>query len=859
MPATDAELRQALIAADKAGNREDAKIIATELQRRMSSQQAELQGMEDDRAMARINRGIATIAGMPVDVVNAGLGLMGAGTDQPFAGSASIRSGMRSMGIDVPEEPPSTVKGAVFETLGEATGAQIPFLKGAQALSKGKGVPAGLAKQLEREFIEHPARALTTEATAATGAGIGRGISEQRDYTPGKQVLAELGGGLIGSTVGMMSPARAVTGIANKAIKWLRMPFTEAGAFDRASRRVQSLVKDPKAVAQQIEDLSGTTLLPSARTNEPGLMALEKAVLDRDPAEAARISRASQEATDDLVKSIKESGNIRNTKDFLEKKRVRMERSINARIESASDDAVKAVNALKVDATPSDVSKVLKGSLEEALADAKVQEALAWQAVPQDTILPTAPFVRKLAELESKLSMAQADDMPQVARRVADALADGANPKETSLRQMDGLYKKLGEVARGARAEGKFNKARLADELRDSVLESMSRAKGGKEIREAVDFARGVSLQIKQKFHRGAVGRILGYAKEGGTKLPPEMAIASTVGRPREAGVAAAKDVLAATSDIHALGAIQDWLKLRFVSQAVRNDVVDPAKAQAFTRQYSELLDMFPSLKTQFRTAESSADALRRAQKAPDAWRRKYDRPEVSAVAAILKAPARKEIPAILRSPKPDEAMAEVVNAIGGDATAMAGLKAGISDYILQMISMGAFNPVTEQRVISGMAMKEMLADESFLRAISKVYKPKELSKLKETATVLAQFEKQALQRYKETSITTDAPGRLINIITGVVGARIGAKFSSGSGASIQAAHIGSKEARRTLQNLTADRAEQVLIDAIEDPELMKALLLNPLTANKAQLAKRERTLRAWAVGPGSRLLDDEE
>ncbi|WP_306112793.1 MULTISPECIES: hypothetical protein [unclassified Roseovarius] len=50
----------------------------------------------------------------------------------------------------------------------------------------------------------------------------------------------------------------------------------------------------------------------------------------------------------------------------------------------------------------------------------------------------------------------------------------------------------------------------------------------------------------------------------------------------------------------------------------------------------------------------------------------------------------------------------------------------------------------------------------------------------------------------------------------------------------------------RFLQRLTNDRARQILVDAIEDPELMKVLLGRPLSLNAP---KNERILSRYLAG----------
>lgn len=72
------------------------------------------------------------------------------------------------------------------------------------------------------------------------------------------------------------------------------------------------------------------------------------------------------------------------------------------------------------------------------------------------------------------------------------------------------------------------------------------------------------------------------------------------------------------------------------------------------------------------------------------------------------------------------------------------------------------------------------------------------------------------------------SPNRVLEIIARVYAARYGAQAGGGGGASIQTANMASGRAKELLGRLQNDKAEQMLIDAIEDPELFRTLLTDP-------------------------------
>ena len=115
-------------------------------------------------------------------------------------------------------------------------------------------------------------------------------------------------------------------------------------------------------------------------------------------------------------------------------------------------------------------------------------------------------------------------------------------------------------------------------------------------------------------------------------------------------------------------------------------------------------------------------------------------------------------------------------------------------------------------------------------------------------------LQKQIDQR-GDIEIIADRAGWLLEKMGQVLGAKLGAKMSSTAGGSIQSANIGSTAARDFLNSITADKARQMLQDAVQDPKLMKALLTHKnATVSKSQ----ERIIRNYMASViGSRLTDE--
>jgi hypothetical protein len=798
-------------------------------------------------------RGPAQLAGTPVDLINAGLGAVGLPvSDRPFGGSESLMSGLAALRANPATQPPETVAEYMGATVGEAMGMTVPLFKLAQRLSQGTGVAANISRGITQEFIQRPRTAFAAEGAAAIGAGAARATAEQSELGDAASMGLEV---LAATTASLGVSAISATARAGAA---RITQFTRAGAFDAASERVQSLVSDPIAAARAIEDLDGTKLMPSARTGEPGLMTLERAVLEQDPHVLSLFRESTSSDTEHLVNSINRSGKVADARSFLHAKRQRLVAALDARVEQAGRKATKLMLELDGNTTPEELSAVLRQQMESALADAKAQEHLLWGAVPESTVVPIGQLKATVANLKKTLPLAQIDDMPSVVDSVMGVIGKGAS---STLREVDGLYKNLGEVGRQARAAGQFNKARIADDIRDAIMSDLDGAGTG-EVKQNLQTARAFSLEMHKKFRQGAVGKILGYDRKGGLKLAEEMVMESAVRSGTRGGVAVKE--LAAV-DPKALDEVQSFLKFKFSEAAVRNGEIVPERVDTFMRQYRSILENFPHLKQQILTAKDARDVARRVSKATDSLTSRLQRPEVSVTARFLNAPVGKEVAAVFKSSDPEQAMQLLANAVAKDKSgkALEGLKTGVMEEIVDRFS-SSMTDYRGRNIIRGQEMHKFTTDEQNLKILSKVFSPKEIKDLQRTTLQLSLYERQLKTPMAQQTIIDDSPGRLLDVLGSIIGAKAAAKFvktmgSSAAGPSLQASQIGSRETRGFLRRLTGDKAKQMLVDAMYDPEKMRALLLNPRSATRGQLAQRDRILRMYIAGSGKRLIDKDE
>ena len=814
------------------------------------------------RGAAFFNRALAEVLGAPVDIVQAGIerGTELVTGERPqmipaIGGSESLKRGMEALGIAVARREPETPIEYIGQVGGESASLMLPMLGAARGAS-GTSTVGRVLRSMEQQAVARPAATAAAETIGATGAGLGRMTAEEAELGAPAAFATEAAGATLPSVAMALSPIGLAKRGAEKLGAMAFFPFTEQGAYERASRQVRSIVDDPIKVAQSIEDLSGTTLLPSARSNNPGLMALENAVLNADPAEAARVAQNTSDTINNLVQSIKSSGSVADAKQFINAKRERLFRALDARVELAGDKAATALASIAGDEASASIAA--RNALEEALADAKVQEAMLWRAIPQNVKASTKPVFDSYKEVVASLSRAQSDDIPDVARSI---IGGGINRKvkATSILELDGLYKKLGEESAAARASGQFNKARIAETLRDSILESFDTAEGNPATREAIDTARAFSRQLNEKFRRGSVGRILGYSSEGGPRLAPELTLSATVGAPGVGGAVAMKELAQAAESPQMLEGIQSFIKDRFLQSSVREGQIVPTLADTYLRNNAELLTNFPALRDQLSSARTAADVARRVQSSADAMRRTFDNANVSATARFLNAPVDNEINRVMGSVNPVGMFEDLVGRAKQDRSgkAVSGLKAGFSSWLIDNASSPSQIDIAGRPIFWGIKFKAALENKSIRGVMEKLYSPDEIKRMDEAADLLTKLHVRSQDKRLGT-ILADRPSQILSIVARVIGAKAGAAASATPGGSIQSASIGSNAVRDFLNKLTVDKAQQLIVDAVQDPELMVALLRHKPNAPRAEKLRHERVIRGWMLSSGSRLVDPE-
>ena len=847
-----------------------------------------------------MNEAIARGVGYPVDLANVLLGGRGGekgdtafGLNLPIGGYESIAQGMRKLGITLPVQTqvpmpgpdyamtrtevqqPQTLSDYMGRSIGEAATFMIPG-GGLARLAEKSARPllSRVGKTVSESIRNSPFLAGVTELFAASGAGAGRMVGEKNfPNNPTAQTVTELAFGLgigYGPTI-VGAVARITPGVAmgvrttERLGRAAAVPFTKSGARARASRRVRELAENPGIAASRMGRDDG--LSPAARTGDRGLLALEREVLKTDAKLRGQFRKERTQTTKNLRKEIEDiggGGEIATTRQFLSSRVDRIIAALDSRIKQAATLSKQRVAALSPVNRAARSSQIVREEVEGALKSARDQEKEFWRNVADQNLFSTKETFQKYADIVDDLSRAQMDNIPDKARQFLDPESNSKFGEVETIKELHGLYSALREGSRTARGAGEWNKARISDDLADALLEDMgaganSVTRSGQSITEA----RAYSRLLNEKFHRGKVGRILGYAGEGGSSVDPELTLdVAFRGGDRPASVAA-RQLAKATEEApeKTQGAIQEFFRQKFVDAVVRDGAVDADRAKTFLRSNQETLTQYPDLKQDIIDSLEAATALKGLGASTAARTTALESPATSKAAALLKANVGQEIDQIIKSSNPLESAQQLALQASKDKTGEAslGLKGGFIDYLLDKSSLSALNDdQIFEPVLSGSRLISALETKKVSQVASKLLTETERERLSIIARDLSLMERSP-DAESIGGIISDAPNTLLKYFGTVVGARAGAKAGAGtSGASLKTASFFSNRVNKFLDRVTNDKAEALIRDAITDEDLFITLLRGDFNT-QAGAAKTNAKLNAWLASAGSRYVDDDD
>lgn len=780
--------------------------------------------------MAQLNQGIAEGTGGLLDLLNpfdtpAVANVFGSDFSTGSA-QTGIENLMDASGVERAEGDPEGFWANFTRGAGQAAGT-APFAGVAtQAMRGAPGLIGSVSDDMAQGL--NTVRGFASEVLAGGGARAAESAAEEAGLPEWAQTGAAIVGG-VGTAALPWTVRRTPTAIGARklgsAMKGAMMPYTESGAREVARKRVQELAGGQDRAAQMARDIQNGSelgLTPAQRTQDPNMLGIEQTAARQSPALRDRLEKrmaGSLENADSTIRGM--GGDVADAQNFFSQRREEARSAIAGHVDRATRGALRP----SVRNPESINSERVSGQIRQAEKQADVEETRMWDAVPKGAQVGTAGARRVANEIIQATPRAQQDDIPA---KVRELLGEGSNApfgEFETVAEMHGLYSELRRVARSAMAgsDQNRNKARIANTVADAILNDLGASAGETAIGRAINAARAYSAAKHEIFDQGTVGRLLKRTLDGDEQVAPQLSLERSLGRGGTAGKVAVEDIRRATDTDEMDEAIEDFLRSRFDRAAFKADgSFSDTGARNFLRDNAETLERMPYLRD---TLEEAAETQRRAAAVSSRAGRvlkDMEKPSKSASAAFTQSAPENAIDEVFKSRRPSVAARQLAATARKDKTgaALDGLKGAVGDFLIRRS--------TTPSGLSGQKMREFLQSPENRLAIMSVFKPNEIRRFDIIATELGKLENARKAAPDIGALSNRSPNRIIEYAARIIAARQGAQAGGSGGGSIQTAQMASGRVKALLGNLQNDKAEQLLIDAVEDPELFRLLLVDP-------------------------------
>lgn len=889
---SDAEIANALsqennfdVAGARQAGFDDANIIQTITTGKPFRETTQTQSFSEG-----VNRGVqgvlSTILGLPADIANQLIGRIGdpdipAGTEllapireflsrpqkQPFGGAESIQRGLETalepIGAEVrgiedirPEFRPAGIAGEVVG------GAAIPV---AAPFAVAKGI--GALKPIVRLAQEAPKRFLATELATTTGAATGGAAAEFIDPgDPTSRFLAEVAGGFFNPTSLVLKGG----GKAADSARTLIRSFTKVGRETKAAEVIQGIISEAGENPDDIiallnkADIAGP-LTSGQKTGSPALLAIEARLSARSgkfAGEAEELATNSFKTLRELTDNLTRSGDPQALRVAAKLRATYFDDLLSRRIEDAGQEALEARAAIGTE-TPADLANVsikAKNILGDALKDARTIETSLWEKIPKKTPLAPNSLIARFDDVKSRLL--PEESLPPIAESFIARMKSQVSKGEASnAGELLTFRSRMLALGREARAKQNFSEASQFGELADGALDDLFNLPGD----EAIN-ARAFSRQLHEKFTNTFAGNVLGTSKQGGQRIPAEVMLERAFGSGGTRGEVQLRQLeQAADFPNQVFGEPMLSTQERFLRIAAQNTLetgtgrVNPNKLQDFISKNEVTLNRFPELRKTLGDATTAERAFRdveiASQRATKAIQQrtafsnliKIDDPVVAVSDILTSKNTQRNFTQIAKLAKRsgpgavDGLRSSTLQSVFNKSTNTAGdFSFRRVDQILKRGLSG------EKQGVLSLMMQNGVIDSAGA------------SRLKSIVGRAIDIE-DALGNQKKLDKLLDNPDALFDLVTRIVGARIGAAGVAGqaTGTSLIAASAGSRFARNFADKIPATKINEVLELAAKDPKFMSMLLKKTKTIK--QRTEIERQINAFLISAGLQLDEEPE
>lgn len=795
-----------------------------------------------------INSALAGVVGAPVDLLNAGLGLVGLGSEQPFGGSASIRQGLDSLASPVQQAlggegsritydslsqlPPDERWGAVA---GEVIGGSVPFAMAPLGLAAAGVQGPGWAAPIMNAAREAPGAFAAAEAAGIIGAAQGGALAEL--LAPGND-LARMGGEMAGAIVSPISLATRAAGGVGRTVRNFFSGFTQGGRDRRAAEYVVNAFsrtgEDPQAVLDALrraQDLPATGTVGQT-TGSPTVIAIENQLAGQSPRFAAERDTMGIEGLRELREAAERLATSGDPADLVAAARLRetyFNEMMAQRISQANADAERALARVASEGQPGQMAASEEASsiLNNAISDARRIEGELWGEI--DRTVPIEPNAVLGAYQEGRGRLLPDENLDGAIEGIIARMSEGQPMTSNDLLLLRSRALEFSRrAASGENADRQM--AAIYGMIADGALADLSDQMTG----SAVDLARNYSRSMHEAFTQTFAGRGVGSTQTGGDMIPPEMLLERAFGAGGTRGDiqfqqlenAAAFNQLGGPPDQGDFGPLMRGAQEDFLRSSALRAGQDPLTGEARPSAIARFLAANESTLGRFPDAQSDIARALSSQRAVESVQ---SRGQYATEVLGRNSPLGQ----LLRGETPNAAVRNALNqgessfislanlARSGGPEAVDGLASATLDSLMRSSrNQGGDFSFTRFNELLTTPQTSWTQSPLDLMVSQGVIDQGAADRLQEIIRRASLIERPPSANMDEAVIAP--PDAITDLITRIIGARIGSAGVAGQGAPLIAAGAGARTATNLFGRMPNARIQEALIEIVKDPRLFE-------------------------------------
>jgi hypothetical protein len=720
---------------------------------------------------------------------------------------------------------------------------------------------------------------LATEAALAGVSGTGAGVA-QLAFPDNR--TAEFAGQL-GPIVGAAGTIKALRGIRSFVGKRLP-PLTESAAKEEAGRILDQVMSDnPQFIDNLIEaerlkgKFPGFDPTSAQATGEPGLIALERSTVRKNPEAVNEFSLKQAESTRALRDKLESAFDIEEAPAELQGRLRQMIdddiRKIDESTMQAVDRSETLIRESKVPQTRKRSGEIIRQAFEDETSEFRLQANRLFDSVdPERQVTLDITGINKSAREVAKEIKKTPAEFPNAGRILkfiqrlgkVEGAEDIISPEQVRTGQTFGLVEEAGQAVKpvsfeevrnlrsdiltAIRGNPNANERRLLNQVLDGVessLDSLSRDGRFPEAAGRYETARAHYRAGVERLKQGEAGMMLKKTGTGEFKVPPSQIVKSFFKSGKNAPEAAQGFIKAVGSRPAALRALEGEVTNSFLNASFnpKTGRFDIGKARRWQSAHSEALREFPSLADKVDGLTRSQEGL---QQIIDFDANRLRIIDQSSFSKFVGLDADKALAMIGKDKKLTQAL---VRTVKNDKSAMRSLQRSVWKNFTNSAE-GRAESFYQEVMLNPQKMKQFMKENRAI--LQEVYTPRQLKfmdDLQKGAAILKRTEKPPIAGGSDTAQNLNLAKASATMASRAFAVKRGVL-----GLPFVATEFVLRNVAKGMQGLTENQLKGVMEEAMFNPEVMKTVRMLTRKGVDDKIIARRMRAHVAALGLESRI-----